>query len=275
MDPSRGRTASPGLAALSVVSWNVNSLRARLPLVLRFLDAERPDVLCLQETRVGASTFPRADFEGRGYQVEAVGAGSYAGVAIASRLPIEEVVVGLPGFEEVKSPGRRIACRVGDIWVDDVYVPTRTKIGKVGFLDALRADRDARFGSRGGLVLAGDFNICFDERDYASPALISQPQLHPARPEDLAFRRLVDGRLVDCFRRAQPAGGHFTWFPHTSWALPRNYGMRLDYVFASADLAARAVSVEHLGEPRSWVRPSDHLPVRAVFDRPARVRSDG
>jgi exodeoxyribonuclease III len=262
------RTASgyTAVAVLSVATWNVNSLRARLPVVLRYLEAHRPHVLCLQETRIGATGFPADAFAQLGYHVQATGAGGYAGVAIASRLPIDEVVVGIDAFVEARAPGRRLLCRIGELWIDTVYVPTRTAIGKCEFLDALRDDHGARFTAATPRVLLGDFNICWDARDYASPTLITAPDVHPHRPEDLAFRGVVDGGLVDCFRAVCDEPGHFTWFPMAPWALRRNYGMRLDYVFASAQLAARVREVVHDREPRSWPRPSDHLPVRACFE---------
>src|SRR5205085_11881050 len=121
-------------------------------------------------------------------------------------------------------------------------------------------------------ILLVDFNICFDERDYASPSLITSPDVHPHRPEDLAFRELLSDELVDVFRLRTLERGHFTWFPMTSWALRRNYGMRLDYLFASSSMAARLIDVTHDREVREWPRPSDHLPVRATFEgmeRPA------
>ena len=248
---------------LTIAAWNVNSLRARLPLVLRYLDEHDIDVLCLQETRVADAGFPRAAFAERGYHVATASPGSYAGVAIASRQPLADVVVGVPGFDEAAAPGRRLGGRLGDLWIDTVYVPTRTAIGKVEFLDALRADHAGIAGPR---ILAGDFNICFDSRDLASPRLITDAEKHTRRPEDLAWRRLItDAGLVDCFRRHCPDPGHYTWYPAPAWAFARNYGMRLDYVFATEPAAAALIDVTHDRAPRSWPRPSDHLPVRARF----------
>ncbi len=246
----------------TIATWNVNSLRARLPNVLRYLDELGPDVLCLQETRLADAAFPRAAFAERGYHVAAASTGGYAGVAIASKTPIDEIEVGLSAFTEEKSPGRRVACRIEGRWIDTVYVPTRTKIGKVEFLRALRDSQSARFAPTDDVVLAGDFNICFDARDYASPRMISDVAVHPGRPEDLAFRRLVDERLVDCFRKAEQGSGHYTWFPNATWAVKRRYGMRLDYVFASAPLVDRLEAVHHDLMTMSWPRPSDHVPVR-------------
>lgn len=245
----------------TLATWNVNSLKVRLPLVVRYLGEVAPDVLCLQETRVGQGGFPHGAFEEQGYHVAFTATGGYAGVAIASRQPIDEVVMGLPGFAETKAPGRRLACRIGQRWIDTVYVPTRMKIGKVEFLDALRADHDDRFGMGEEVVLAGDFNICWDARDYASPKMISAADAHPGRPEDLALRRLVDGRFADVFRAIEGDGGHYSWFPNSTWALKRKYGMRLDYVFASTELASVAGGARHDLVSMSWPRPSDHVPV--------------
>ncbi|HKP61838.1 MAG TPA: exodeoxyribonuclease III [Polyangiales bacterium] len=250
---------------LRVVSWNVNSLRARLPLVLRYLDERRPDVLCLQETRIAASQFPRAPFEERGYGCEADGERSYAGVATLSRLPVSDVTRGIESSPE--HTARRLLCRVGDVWIDNLYVPTRKAIGKVEFLDRLRDDYRARFElARDALALCGDFNICFDARDLASLRLISEAESFGQRVEDLAFRRLVEIGLVDCFRKHHTEGGSFSWFPLAPWALKRNYGMRLDYVFATAPLYQRCSAAEHDREPRLWPRPSDHLPVSVEFE---------
>ncbi len=238
---------------LTVASWNVNSLKARLPLISRYLDEQAVDILCLQETRSSDAAFPRHAFEERGYHVVTAGRGGYAGVAVASRAPIDDVTVGIAGFDEEGTPGRRIACRTGNLRVDNVYVPTRLKIGKEAFLEALRADR-VRWHDAAN-ILAGDFNICFDARDYASPNMIADAEVHPRRPEDLAFRRLLGETLVDSFRRIEPASGHHSWFPVTPWALKRNYGMRLDYIFASPSLADHLVEVRHDRETRSWPRP--------------------
>jgi exodeoxyribonuclease-3 len=250
----------------TLVSWNVNSVRARLALVLRYAETHRPDVICLQETRLDDAEFPRHAFEKLGFHVATHGRGRYAGVAIATREPIDDCWSDVAGFREERPAGRRILCRVGGLWLDTVYVPTRKKIGKVAFLDALRADHVARFRPGDDVILAGDFNICFDERDLASPTMITDAELHPARPEDHAFRRLVaEAGLVDCFRTQHPEAGNYSWFPLTPWALKRNYGMRLDYVFATAAVAARVRHASHDREPRTWERPSDHLPVRIAF----------
>jgi exodeoxyribonuclease-3 len=249
----------------SVATWNVDSLRARLAGLLGWLDGRKIDVVCVQETRVRTTAFPRAELESRGYHVAMAGDGGYAGVATLSRAPIDDSFVGLDAFTEAKAPGRRLLCRIGELWIDNVYVPTRNAIGKREFLDVLAEDRRARALEIHPGVLAGDFNICFDARDYAAPSMITDPELHPNRPEDLALRRATAG-LVDCFRAREDRGGHFTWFPRTSWALKRNWGMRLDYIFATPALARGLVDARHDRELREGPSPSDHAPVIATFD---------
>jgi exodeoxyribonuclease III len=251
---------------LTVVSWNINGVRARLPLLTRYLEERKPGVLCLQETKVAYGDFPRAPLEALGYRSALLASGNYAGVAILARESFENDVYGLDGFEPERQAGRRLACRIGGVWIDTVYVPTRVKIGKVAFLDALRVDHARRYGPQAPVLLCGDFNICYDKRDLAHPNMITQSKVHPNRPEDRALRRLLEERgLVDCFRRRCGDAGHFSWFPVSAHALARNQGMRLDYIFASPPLADRVIDCAHDAEPRGWDRPSDHLPVRVVF----------
>lgn len=251
----------------SLASWNVNSLRVRETHVLRFVDRFEPDILCLQETRVTDAKFPRAAFASRGYAVVTAASAGYAGVAIASRLGIDEHHVGLAEFVPHRPAGRRLVCRVGDVWIDTVYVPTRRAIGKVTFLEALRIDHLARFGKHARAVLAGDFNICFDDRDCASRTQLVDGDVFPMRPEDLAFRHLVgDASWIDCLRVVNPDAGHFSWFPNATWARSKNWGMRLDYVFATPPLAAHVVDVEQPVGLRDAEGASDHVPVIVRFD---------
>jgi exodeoxyribonuclease-3 len=170
----------------------------------------------------------------------------------------------------MKHSDRRLLCSIDDLWIDNVYVPTRRAIGKSEFFEQLQQDYAARFSpdkDQDPLVLCGDFNVCFDQRDLASLRMISEPEQFGRRPEDLAFRRLLSFGLHDCFRKHQGQGGLFSWFPPTPWALKRNYGMRLDYVFATQAAYDRCSAAAHDLDPRSWARPSDHIPVVASFER--------
>lgn len=248
---------------LVVASWNVNGLRARADLVGRFLEERAPDVLCLQETRVADTGFPRDLFERRGMVVATEGHGGRAGVAIASRHPIEDVEHGFSGTGD--GDGRRLAARTAGIDIETVYVPTRRAIGKVAFFEQLASLRAARDPAAPSL-LCGDFNVCFDERDVHRVSMLADPDDFTRRPEDLAFRRVVDQGLADLFRVHTPDGGHYSWFDLRPWTFKRNVGMRLDYAFASAPLAARCTRAVHDREARTWPRPSDHLPVVMTFE---------
>ena len=251
--------------SLTVVTWNINSLRARLPLVVRYLDERMPDVLCLQETRLAAGKVDCEAFHARGYHVAAGGTRGYAGVATLSKRPLGEVVHGIG--PEGEHADRRLLCQVGKYWIDNVYVPTRRVIGKSEFLDRLRTDYAERFeAKRDALILCGDFNICYDERDLATLRMISEPERFGERPEDQAFRRVLGFGLQDCLRKHHPQAKRFSWFPLTPWALKRNYGMRLDYIFATTHAYDSCTGADHDFEPRGWPRPSDHLPVVARFD---------
>ena len=228
----RSATAVGSAGVTVVASWNVNGIGARLDHVVRYLELRAPDLLCLQEIKVRHDDFPRERFRELGYRSEVLSSGGYAGVAILTREPLENVVYDLEDFEPERAAGRRLGGKLGLTWFDTVYVPTRTAIGKIAFLDALTSDHARRFGPAARVLLCGDFNVCFDERDLAKPNMIRQASLHPERPEDLAFRRLVDGgRLVDSFRYGCAEGGHYTWFPPRPQTKQNHQGMRLDYIF--------------------------------------------
>jgi exodeoxyribonuclease-3 len=249
---------------LTVVTWNINSLKVRFPLVLRFLDEYTPDVLCLQETKLAAAQVDSDELAARGYHVRAGGTRGYAGIATLSKRPIAQAIHGLGDAPE--HADRRLLCQIDGVWIDNVYVPTRRAIGKSEFLDALARDNAHRYeATRDSVLLCGDFNICFDDRDLATLKMIAEAERFGERPEDLAWRRLLSLGLYDCLRKHEPEAKLFSWFPLAPWAIKRNYGMRLDYVFASAPMYERCQSVEHAREARSWERPSDHVPVVAHF----------
>jgi exodeoxyribonuclease-3 len=219
----------------------------------------------LQETRLPAIKVDSDALAARGYHVRAGGTRGYAGVATLSKRAIDQTFHGFANGSE--HADRRILCQIGSVWIDNIYVPTRRAIGKSEFLDQLSRDHAARFAAdRDDLLLCGDLNICFDQRDLASLRMISEPEHFGRRPEDLAFRRTLDFGLHDCLRKHQPDSKTFSWFPLAPWAIKRNYGMRLDYIFATQSMYERCRSVEHAQEPRGWPQPSDHLPVIARFD---------
>ncbi len=251
---------------ITVVSWNVNGLRARLPHVLTFLARHEPDVVCLQETKMNEAAVPLLAFAQLGYRGVADGKGGRAGVAILTRLPFGEVTRGSADREAKDlTDGRRLRARVAGVWIESLYVPTRKAAGKLGFLQHLERSYALPQHRRDSVLLCGDFNLCRDERDFASPSLITDAHLFPRREEDQALQRLLALGFTDCFRKHQDASGHYTWFDYRPWTLSRNYGMRLDYVFATPRLYAACVEVRHEMDVRRWEKPSDHVPVVARF----------
>jgi len=241
---------------LTLVTWNVNGLRARSDHVVKLLERWRPDVLCLQETRLPEAKLPLLQFRTLGYDCFAESHGGRAGVAtLCHRSRSFDLEARAQTALEA---GRRLRVSCDGFSIDNVYVPTRRAIGKLELLAHLREDYALGLEGR-RRVLCGDFNLCSDERDYASSSLISEADLFPNRAEDHAFQALRATGLYDCFRHHCQESGHYTWFDYRPWTLTKNYGLRLDYVFTTE--AVTCLRAELLVEPRRWPKPSDHVPV--------------
>ena len=249
-----------------LATWNVNSLTARLPRVLELLATHAPDVLCLQETKVGEAAFPTAALAEAGYHAAHHSGGRWAGVAIltpAAR-PLEAVVRGLPG-EVQASEARWVEATVGDLRVCSVYVVNGRALGtqqyteKLAFLDAMR-DRLAALAAQGPVYVAGDFNIAPDDRDVFDPnAYVGTT--HTSGPERERYRRILDAAgLVDAFRvvSEEPA---FTYWDYRAGMFHRNLGMRIDLALVSASLAPRVVRCGIDRAFRKGLKPSDHAPL--------------
>jgi exodeoxyribonuclease-3 len=258
-------------APLSLLTWNVNSIRARLDHVLAYLAEREPDVVCLQETKVEDRLFPRVPFLELGYHVAVHGSKGHAGVATLTK----EVprAVGM-GFADGPSDRhcRILSLTVQDLRVYNVYVPNGTELGseafayKLAWLDRLRDQLLRLENPAAPLVLVGDFNIAPEDRDVWDPEAM-RDQLHASPEERAALRRLLGFGLEDCFRRLCADPGHFTWFDYRGGGFARAHGLRIDHVYATRPLAVRCRQVTHDPGPRGWDTPSDHLPVLARFDR--------
>lgn len=252
---------------MMIASWNVNSVRARLDRVIGWVHARRPDVLCLQETKTNDEEFPADAFRDLGYQCTLYGQRTYNGVALLSKLPVTEVV---RGFGDDDPACRFIAGRVGGVLVASVYVPNGQAVGsdkfayKLAWLGRWRAWLDAH-ANRGDLMaFCGDYNIAPDDRDVHDPsAWKDQVLCHPAERDGLA--RIVDFGLEDVFRRLHPEPGLYSWWDYRQLAFPKNRGLRIDYVLASARLAASCTSAFIDREARKGKLPSDHAPVVTEF----------
>ena len=240
---------------LSLITWNVNGLRARIGHVLKLLERWQPDVLCLQETRLPEGKLPLLEIRALGYQCFAESHGGRAGVATLCRLS-RSCELESRARTSLEA-GRRLRVSCDNFSIDNVYVPTRKAIGKLEFLEHLRRDYTLRLPERS--VLCGDFNLCTDERDYASSSLISDAEHFPNRAEDHAYQALRATGFYDCFRRHCQEGGHYTWFDYRPWTVTKNYGLRLDYVLTTESVTCLGAKL--LDEPRRWPKPSDHVPL--------------
>lgn len=253
---------------MQLATWNVNSIRARLPKVLGWVRERRPDVLCLQEIKCLDEQFPRADFEAEGYAVETFGQKTYNGVAILSRLPLEDVARGFPGGEEAGA--RVIAATLGGVRVLDAYVVNGQEVGhakyelKLRWLDALAAHVRAELQRHPRLALVGDFNVTFDDRDVHDPAAWRE-QILCSTPEREALGRVLAAGLHDAFRRFTAEGGHYTWWDFRTRAFLGNRGLRIDHVLLSAPALAACRGVEIDVAARRGEAPSDHAPVIATL----------
>ena len=259
-------------APFSLMTWNVNSIRARLDNVLTYLDEHQPDVACLQETKVEDALFPRVPFMELGYQIALNGTKGYAGVATLTKgTKPADVQLGFAEGPADKHP-RILACTYADVRIYNLYVPNGTAVGsdafdyKLEWLARLRAELDARHRPSDQLILCGDFNIARDERDVWSVEAMAGGT-HFTPEEHAALDALEGFGLRDCFRKHDQAPGRYTWFDYRDAGWERRQGLRIDYVYGSEPIYARCTKVVHDWEPREWDAPSDHVPVLAVYAR--------
>ncbi len=258
---------------MRIASWNVNSVRTRLDQVVRWLAEEEPDVLCLQETKVDDPLFPHTAFTDLGYTTAISGQKAYNGVAIVSRLPLEDVQVGfsalLPGDGEAAQLGeqkRVISARIEGVRVLNLYVPNGSSLTsekyayKLAWLACLR--RYLAVQERQGelLCMLGDFNIGPEARDLPDPERQSGG-IMASEAERQALRDVLGDRLQDVFRVFEPAGGHWSWWDYRSGAWERDQGWRIDHIYLDQELVELATGCTIDRAPRGNLQPSDHAPV--------------
>ncbi len=254
---------------MKLATWNVNSLKVRLPHVLDWLASEQPDALCLQETKLEDANFPREAIEAAGYRVAFLGQKTYNGVAIVSRAPIVEVTANIPEFEDEQK--RVLSASVGDVRVVCCYVPNGQAVDsekyeyKLKWLTAFERWLRAQLQTHPKLVVLGDYNIAPDDRDVHDPKQWAGQILCSER-ERAAFQRLLDLGLKDSFRLFEQPDKSFTWWDYRMNGFKRNLGLRIDHILVSAPLAAHCTSCAIDLAPRRLERPSDHAPVLAQID---------
>jgi len=268
------------MVRLKLTTWNINSVRLRMPLVASFLEANSPDVLCLQETKCRDAEFPFSEIRKLGYEHIAInGQKGYHGVAIISRLPLESI--DRKGFCE-KGDARHIAASVRvmerPIRLHNFYIPAggdeaKPEINpkfahKLLFLDEMHEWTKSDELARTDTILVGDFNIAPYEHDvWNHKSLLSVVSHTPVETDKLKLM-LKDGDWIDTLRHFTPADEKlYTWWSYRApdWA-KANKGRRLDHIWTSASLGSTLSSIDILREARGWERPSDHVPVSLTLD---------
>ena len=257
---------------IKIVTWNVNSLRVRLPQVLDWFSAHQPDILALQETKLLDENFPVTEINSAGYEVIYSGQKTYNGVAILSRASTAtsavDVVKDIPGLDD--SQRRVLFATYDTLRVMNVYVPNGESVEsakyryKLTWLKKLSAYVKQQLTIYPHLVILGDFNIAPEPRDVHDPEAW-QGQVLFSEPERAALKTLLDAGLCDTFRLFDQDEKQYSWWDYRMMAFRRNRGLRIDHILASKALGALCNSCKIDKEPRRWERPSDHAPVIAEF----------
>ena len=253
---------------MKIASWNVNSLRVRLPHVLDWLASAKPDILVLQETKMTDDQFPEDAIREAGYHVVFNGQKTYNGVAVLSKVPAEEVLFDLPGLED---PQRRIvAARFGDLQVLNLYVVNGSEVGsekfayKLDWLEKVTAWVGEKVKQHQKFIILGDFNIAPTDRDVHNPKSWHEKILC-STPERNALKKLLNLGFSDSFRLFEQDDELWSWWDYRSGGLENNKGLRIDLVLTSDLLSEQCVASYIDKEPRTWERPSDHAPAVAEF----------
>jgi len=254
---------------VKIATWNVNSLRVRLPHLTDWLAANPVDVIALQETKLPDPDFPKAEIEALGLHAAFHGQRTYNGVAILARQPVAAAEPGIPGFEDEQK--RVLAATVGGVRIIDVYVPNGQTVGsdkydyKLRWLEALRGYLASELQRHRRLVVLGDFNIAPEDRDVHDPKAW-EGSVHVSEAERSALQSLQSLGLADCFRLFEQPEKQYSWWDYRMMAFRRNAGLRIDLILASEELAGKCAACHIDKAPRKLERPSDHAPVVAVFD---------
>ncbi|MFG1480816.1 exodeoxyribonuclease III [Xanthobacter sp. V4C-4] len=258
---------------MRIATWNVNSIRQRLDHAVAWLKETRPDVACLQEIKCQTDAFPREPFEALGYNVSVHGQKTFNGVALLSRLPLEDVTHGLAGDdgdEQARFIEAVVSVKGGVVRVACIYLPngnppdTEKYPYKLGFMDRLTRFAADRLKLEEPLILAGDFNVIPAPIDAADPAAWAGDALFLPRTHQ-AFRTLVNLGLTDAVRASTDAARTFTFWDYQAGAWQRDNGIRIDHLLLSPQAADRLIATGIDKHVRGWEKPSDHVPVWADF----------
>ncbi len=259
---------------MRLVTWNVNSLKARLGRVERWLEAFEPDVVCLQETKLADDAFPALAFEALGYESFHHGEGRWNGVAVLSRVGLDDPVAGFSDGGEPDPDARVAWATCGGVRVASCYVPNGRSLDhehyqyKLAWLDRLAVDVASSVDAASGVVVCGDFNIAPEDRDVHDPAKF-EGATHTSAAERDRLRTIIDHGLVDVFRDHYDEHGLYSWWDYRAGDFHKKKGMRIDLILASRPLAAGCDLVLIDRNERKGPKddpPSDHAPVFADFE---------
>jgi exodeoxyribonuclease-3 len=252
-----------------IATWNVNSLKIRLAHLLDWLADTRPDVVCLQETKIEDDKFPAEALRAAGYQSVYCGQKAYNGVAILSRSAISDVTHGIPGFAD--DPKRVISATVQGTRIVCLYAPNGQAPGsdkyayKLRWYDELARWLRADLERTPRLAVLGDMNVAPEDRDVHDPKRW-EGQIHVSAPEREALARVTQVGFVDAFRLFEQPERLYSWWDYRLAAFARNWGLRIDLILLARELASRCTACTIDKTPRKRERPSDHAPVVADLD---------
>jgi exodeoxyribonuclease-3 len=253
----------------TLATWNVNSLRVRLPQMRDWLAANPVDAIVLQETKLPDGDFPATDLAASGWNSAFSGQRTYNGVAILTREPATDVVAGMPNFDDEQR--RVLAATVRGVRVIGVYVPNGQTVGsekyayKLRWFTALRDYVAAERARYPDLVVLGDYNVAPEDRDVHDPKAW-EGSVHVSPPERAALQSVIDTGLSDCFRQFEQPDKTYSWWDYRMMCFRRNAGLRIDLILASQALSQKCGACHIDKTPRRLERPSDHAPVVATFD---------
>lgn len=240
-----------------------------MPIVLKWIEAERPDALCLQEIKCIDDKFPREAFTAIGYNVETFGQPTYNGVAIIALAECDAVQRGFPG-DAPEAQSRLIAATIDGVRVINVYVPNGSEVGsdkyafKLDWMKRLRGFLDSHYEKDERVLICGDFNVAPEDIDVHDPEQW-RGQVLVSDAERAALEEISEWGFVDAFRLHNKEGKQFSWWDYRAAGFRRNAGLRIDHIFVTEPMARRCTNARIDKEPRRWERPSDHTPVIAEF----------
>ncbi len=265
---------------LRIATWNVNSIRTRLKQVFEFLEESKPDLLCLQETKVDDPLFPKEAFEEKGYQANFYGQKAYNGVALISQDELEDVRFGFAGelkedskAGELNEQKRVISALIQGIRVVNVYVPNGSSLDsekysyKLKWLECLEKYLQKQSIRDEPLCLLGDFNIALESKDIHNPERLSGG-IMASEPERNLLKKALGERLEDIFRVFEADSNHWSWWDYRSGAWDRDRGWRIDHIYLCKELSSQTKSCFIKKELRGNIQPSDHAPVIVDIEWP-------